>query len=383
MSATNEQVLNVIETNAVETKSKISEIETKAAADLAKLQEQFDALEAKANRAGLGGAEVEAKSAFLAAVETKAAELHNLSEVKSVTIPLSTKAAVDMFSAAGANFIGKTELGYQASPTKPTSISRIVSAGQINTPSISYVRVTGYEGGPQMVAEGAKKPNFSLTTESIDASVKKIAVTAKFSEEATKDATTFVSLVQSEMVRLHNEYLDFQSLMGSGTGNDLQGIYPLAKPFNAGYFTGTVPNAQKIDVLRVAIAQARIALFTPTYAVMNPVDVADLELQKDSTGSYMLPTIYSGQLPSIGRVQIVELDDLPQGQFVVGAFDRGAKLYTRDGLTMRVYDQNEDDALKNMVLVVLESRHVQLVNRPEAFIKGSFATAITALNKVA
>jgi len=383
MSATNEQVLNVIETNALETKSKISALETKAIADLAKLQEQFDALEAKANRVGLGGAEVETKSAFLAAVETKAADLGNLSEVKSVTIPLSTKAAVDMFAAAGANFIGKTDLGYQANPTKPTSISSIVSGGQINTPSISYVRVTGYEGGPQMVAEGTKKPNFSLTTESIDASVKKIAVTAKFSEEATKDATTFVSLVQSEMVRLHNEFLDYQSLMGSGTGNDLQGIYPLAKPFNAGYFAGKVSNAQKIDVIRVAIAQARIALFTPTHVVMNPSDVADLELQKDSTGNYMLPTIYSGQLPSIGRVQIVELDDMPQGQFVVGAFNRGAKLYTRDGLTMRVYDQNEDDALKNMVLVVLESRHVQLVNRPEAFIKGSFATAITALNKAA
>jgi HK97 family phage major capsid protein len=363
---------------AKEVKGDISKVN----ADLETVQKSVDALTAKVEKAAIGkAAGAETKSAFEAAVEAKAAELANLADRKVVTIELDKKAAVDMLSSAGANFAGKLELGYQAAPTKPTSISDIVSAGTIGVPSISYVRITGYEGGPQMVAEGAKKPAFSLTTESVDATVKKIAVTAKFSEEATKDVPTFVSLVQSEMTRLMDEKLDDQTLNGSGTGQELQGILPLAKPFDAGYFAGTIPNAQAIDALRVGIAQSRIALYAPTNIVLNPNDVASLEMQKDKNGNYLLPTIFNGQLPAVGRVQIIEQDEMPQGQFLIGAFDRGAKLYTREGLTIRVYDQNEDDALKNMVLVVMEGRWVQLVNRPESFVKGSFTTAIAALNK--
>jgi len=374
--------VKAIQDLAVEVKKDVLAIETKMTADLQTVQASVDAIAAEQKRATIGAEKaLETKSAFHRAVEAKSADLANLAETKTVTITLDEKAAVDMFSAAGANFLGKTELGYQAAPAALTSISDIVAGGTINTPSLSYIRITGYEGGPQMVGEGQLKPKFSLTTEVVDASVKKIAVTAKFTEEATKDATTFVSLVQSEMVRLHNEYLDEQSLLGSGTGNNLQGIMPLAKPFAAGYFAASIENAQKIDVIRVAIAQARVALYTPSHVVMNPVDVADLELQKDANGNYLLPTILTGTLPTIGRVRIVEQDSMPAGQFLVGSFDRGAKLYTREGLTLRVYDQNEDDAMKNMILVILESRHVQLVNRPESFIKGSFTSAITAINK--
>ena len=361
METTNE--VKAIQDLAKEVKGEVASVETKLDNSLGTVQKSVDALTAKVEKATIGqAAGAETKAAFYIAVEAKADELLHLAERKTVVINLDEKAAVNMFAAAGANFVGKTELGYQAAPAALTSISDIVAGGTINTPSISYVRITGYEGGPQMVAEGAKKPAFSLTTESIDASVKKIAVTAKFTEEATKDVTTFVSLVQSEMVRLHNEYLDSQSLLGSGTGNDLQGILPLAKAFDAGYFAGTVENAQKIDAIRVAIAQARIALYTPTHVVMNPNDVADLEMQKSDNGTYLLPTIFSGQLPSIGRTKVIEMNAMPAGQFLVGSFDRGVKLYTRDGLTLRVYDQNEDDALKNMILVVLESRHVQLVS---------------------
>ncbi|MBX0290117.1 phage major capsid protein [Hymenobacter sp. HSC-4F20] len=365
----------------VETKATEIAAEVKSLSELnAKLQAQVDALEAKSNRAGRGG-EFESKNAFELAVEAKAAELKNRGAGEKVEIKLDRKAAVDMFSSVGEAFKTPLKLGYQAEPTIPTSMSDIVNGGSINTDVVNYFRISGYEGGPQMVAEGAKKPNFSLTTEPISATVKKIAVTAKFTEEATRDASQLVSLVKSEMIRLHDEFLSEQQLLGSGTGNDLQGILPLAKPFNAGYFAGTIENAQKIDALRVAIAQARIALFTPTHIVMNPNDVAELEMVKLEDGGYMLPTIFTGQLPSIGRVRIVEMDAMPAGQFLVGAFDRAAQLYTRDGLSIRVYDQNEDDALHNMVLVVLESRHVQLVKRPESFIKGSFATAIPAINK--
>ncbi len=63
----------------------------------------------------------------------------------------------------------------------------------------------------------------------------------------------------------------------------------------------------------------------------------------------------------------------------LGAFDRGAQVFEREGLTIRIFDQNEDDAVKNLVTVVLEKRMVQAVYRPASFVKGTFATAIAAV----
>ena len=354
-------------------------METKLNNSLETVQKSVDALTAKVEKAAIGAAAgAETKAPLLSAIEAKGAELKGRRKSQTVEIELDTKAAADMLSASATALRTETPqlLGYQ---NVPTSVEDVIAKGTISGDLLKYVRESGFTGKPAFTKEGQAKAKVSIELTTKTASVTKITAYFKVSEETTKDYPQFVSYLQA---RVSTELAIVKGdgmLFGDGQDENLQGIMPLAAAFDT--TVSKIANAQKIDVLRKAIAQVRKAKYKASAILMNPEDVADMELVKDANGNYLLPTVYTGSLPSIGRVSIVEVDAMPQGQFLVGAFDLGVQYFTREGLNIRVYDQNEDDAIKNMVTVVIEERGVQAVYRPEAFVKGTFADAITGINK--
>lgn len=257
----------------------------------------------------------------------------------------------------------------------------LVAPGNITTNTLTYPRAIAIEGGPAITAEGAKKPQMSFTFEEVIAPVKKIPVYFKCSTELLADAPAFVSYMRAQAAEAIKDVEDTEILYGDNTSTHLQGIIPLASAFDVSGIKVAAP--QRIDILRLAVAQVRRAKFRATAIMMNPDDVAALELTKDAEGRYLLPTVLTGMLPMmVGRVEIIEVDAMNEGEFLVGAFDRGAQVFEREGLTIRIFDQNEDDAIKNLVTVVLEERLVNAVYRPPSFVKGTFATAIAAANAV-
>jgi hypothetical protein len=65
-------------------------------------------------------------------------------------------------------------------------------------------------------------------------------------------------------------------------------------------------------------------------------------------------------------------------KFIVG--DRNyATIAVRAGISVRFYDQDQDNAIKNLVTVVIEERLALVVKRTDAFIYGDFSDARTAL----
>lgn len=374
--------VKAIQDLAKEVKGEVANVETKLNNSLETVQKSVDALTAKVEKAAIGAAatETETKNPLLAAIESKSADIANLATLKSMSITLDKKAADTMLrAAAGAFKTPAQNVGFLAPLPIPTDVRDVLAGGTTNSDTITYLRETGFQGGAEMVGEGALKPAMSLSTESVSATVKKIAVRYKVSEETTKDAPQFTSYLSSRAQDDIKRQETAQLMYGDGTGQNLQGIYPLATAF-----TGAgkkVKNAQKIDVLRLAVAQIRKNKGRANAILMAPGDVAEMELTKDANGNYLLPTVYTGSLPSVGKVQIIEIDAMVEGTFLVGSFDKGAQLFDREGVTIRLYDQSEDDALHNLILVVLECRLVQAVYRPELFVKGTFADAITLINQ--
>jgi hypothetical protein len=51
----------------------------------------------------------------------------------------------------------------------------------------------------------------------------------------------------------------------------------------------------------------------------------------------------------------------------------------RKGTSVRFFDQDQDNAIKNLVTVVIEKRLAMPVYFPGSIIRGAFATAITDL----
>lgn len=350
----------------------------------AQFAKDIDKLAVEAARNGGSKAGGPGEDEFLKAYTGVVEKVKSRERGASVEFVLSSKAAVTMLT--GATLPGRL-IPTQTGPLVGREnvfqhVRDLIAPGNLTGNTLTYPRAIGIEGAPAITAEGQKKPQMSFTFEEVIAPVKKIPVYFKLSTEIVADASAFVSYMRAQAAEAIKDVEDTELLYGDNTSTHLQGIIPLAATFDASGIK--VTNVQRIDILRLAVAQVRRAKFRATAIMMHPDDVAALELTKDLNGDYLLPTVLTGMLPMmVGRVQIIEVDAMNEGEFLVGAFDRGAQVFEREGLTIRIFDQNEDDAVKNLVTVVLEERLMQAVYRPASFVKGTFAAAITAANAVA
>jgi HK97 family phage major capsid protein len=350
---------------------------TKVTADLETVQKSVDALTAKVEKAAIGAAateKAETKSAFELAFEAKAAEIKSLERGGSVTINLDTKAVADMF----APVVTQT-LAQQAPAPAVTNLRDVIQGGTTTANNMSYVQEKGFYGAPAMTGEGALKAKVSLDYESKNEPVRKLTAYFRVSTELRDDAPAMLSYIQNRVVQEMTEVENAQLAYGTGAGQDLKGFVSQASAFNPG--TKKIKGAQLMDVLRLAILQVRKARRAATAILLNPADVAELDLTKDADGNYLLGSLYTNATPSLRGVRIIEQDVIEEGTFVVGDFANSVQIFDRQGLSISIFDQNGTDAVENMLTIVIEKRLVQVVYRPEALVKGTFADAITAINK--
>ena len=127
--------------------------------------------------------------------------------------------------------------------------------------------------------------------------------------------------------------------------------------------------------------QLELANFNGNYIVLNPSDLAAMELTKDSTGNYTYP-MYIPASDGITRLQgvpVVTNNLVPAGEFYVGDFTY-SNLRIREEMNLQVGFVN-DDFTNNLVTILCEMRacHYVKTNHFGAFVKGDFATAKAAL----
>jgi HK97 family phage major capsid protein len=141
-------------------------------------------------------------------------------------------------------------------------------------------------------------------------------------------------------------------------------------------------------VLRVAINQIYrasggdsnyAANFVPNYIVLNPDDVAAMELTKNTQGNYLLPPFLSENGNMIGGCQIIANSGITSGKFLVGDFTK-MMVAMREDATISVGLENADFTL-NLVTILCELRAVTWIpsNYLNAFVYGTFSTAISYL----
>jgi HK97 family phage major capsid protein len=177
--------------------------------------------------------------------------------------------------------------------------------------------------------------------------------------------------------------LGTQILLGNNAGENHNGVYTQAPAFAKQTGVGTLTGVTMRDVLEHAYLQVRVAgkgSFRPNAVLMNPVDVTKLKTLKDSTGQYIMPLYLSNTGFDVNGIPIVEDDNIVAGNFLMGDFTKYG-LFVYRNLSIQTYEQNEDDALKDYLTIAGSLRAISRLKTPEipAFVKGTFSTAITAL----
>lgn len=262
-------------------------------------------------------------------------------------------------------------------------LRQIVNAGVTLSKYITYIEQANPDGGADMTAEGALKSQADFDLVERQAVTQKITAFIKVSKEMIQDLPFMQKEINTELMELVALKLDSQILSGDGTGNNLVGILQNAVTFAAGSFALSVPFANELDVIRVAIQQVESALFNVNYIIMHPTDIAKFDVNKTSTGEYTMPMIYTdvNGVKRYNGVEIISNTGITAGTFLVGDFTK-SNLRVREDMNIQVGYVN-DDFTKNLFTVLCEARatHYVKTNHYGAFVKGSFATAKSALLK--
>lgn len=339
-----------------------------------KLVERMDQIEAKMARSA-DNDNFEQKSVGQQFIETEAFKALAVKQSKGKA-DLELKAITTGSATVGTGTDGSTSLVPShrvqeiiGPARRMLTIRDLLAAGSTTSGIIQYVRETGFTNAAAPVAEGAAKPYSDLTFEQYTTPVRVIAHMFKASKQILEDAPMLASYIDTRARDGLADVEEAQLLRGNGTGQNLDGLIPNATAFDTDLVeTGDT----KIDILRRAILQVRLAEYRATGIVMHPSDWADIELIKETTGGYVWsnPTINNGQ--NLWGLPVVDTTVMNEGEFLVGAFARAAQIFDRWQARVEVSTENADDFEKNLVSIRAEERLALAIYRPESFVHGEF-----------
>jgi HK97 family phage major capsid protein len=261
-----------------------------------------------------------------------------------------------------------------------------VNTGATSGKFVTYVQQTA-TSGTGWTAEGGAKTEGDPTWSEISEEVKKIASYVKVSKEMLEDLSFIRAEIDNDLMEQVRVGIEQALLTGTGAGNQIKGLIDasMGLPGYNGNFDDEVQDANISDLLRVAKAQIEASNFTPTHVVLNPEDIAKLQLTKASDGAYTYPMFLPVQSGDgemiIAGMRVISSTFMPVGDYLVGDMSR-VNVRFRNNIAMSV-GLDQDDFTKNMVTILAEARLVSYVknNQKPAFVFGDIATDLALILK--
>ena len=364
----NVEVVNSIEVKASEiVKSEVAEITTK-------FNERFDAFEVANKKQFNSQKQVSFKSALKDALENGA--IDGLKKGHSQSARFEIKADMTV----GADFTGEVipadrVPGYKFDPTRPVHIRQLLSIGSTQSDVVRYVKESGYTNAAAIAAEGATLAQSDFDMTAVNANVKKIGTYFRISEEMLADTPQLTSYLSARAPEKLLEVEDVNIL----TGNDLGGIINSAPAFAAGDYADTVEAANQFDVIVASLNQLALLNYNADTILLNPTDFHKILLLKDTTNNYLKDQVYGGLTPVFMGVRVVLNSAITAGDFLIGNFSVGTQLWVRQGVNVEFFREDGTNVRDGFVTVRVSERIALTNYLPNAFVKGTFATAQAAL----
>ena len=348
------------------------ELSEKASTELIEqLRKDFNEMSANANSKIAKKEIVSFSDAIGDALTEKKAELSGLAGTKKkidTSIDIKQVGNINFANfGTGAYEAATTEVrqGLYQSPYSPLWLRNILPNASTTSAAIQYLRENGGEGAAGIwadVNDPAVKPqvdfDWTLVTDTVDW----IAGWTKIHRSMLDDITWMQGFLSQELVYgRRGLFVAENSLITTTFANN-------STAYNG---TKTIPIERIYDA---AFGQLRDFYFMPTHILMNHRDVVNYVALNKATGSgeYDLPQgsviILNGQM-TIGGVPVIGVPNLPQGEFQV-LDARATQFVSRMSPEIRFFEQNEDDAKKNLIMVRAEERAAVLVFDEKGIITG-------------
>ena len=220
--------------------------------------------------------------------------------------------------------------------------------------AITYFLQGDFEtnSGIGTTAQNGKKPQASTSFTGTTLALSKIACVVKETDEILYDEAFLATEVQNSLV-YHVGVIEDATVVSAIGGT--VGI-------GAETYDGT--NVTFADGVLASILKVKSdSAYDASVVIVNPADLFTLLTAKDQNGQYYGGGYFTGAYgtgsqgvpSSIWGVSVIANSNVPQGSALVAARE-AVKIWRKSGIDVRIYEQNEDDALYNRVTLLGEER---------------------------
>ena len=365
----NQEIIKALDAKSAELKSAyesvradaekgIATVDAKYGADINKLNEEITELRTRA-------LDLEQKS-----VKTLASEVKETSIVELIT----KSDNYESFVSGRSKSTGKIELKaatgvIMTNNPYPARAERIAGihyastylAGQIRT---LFTQGTTGASAIEFVQEQVAMADIQAAVQATEGALKKqskldfvlqtvpvvtIAHWINASRQVLDDQAQLESYIGSRLMYGLAVEEDNQLMNGSGANGEINGLVNNA-------YDAVEPAANDLDAVLLAIAEIAIGGGACDGVLMNPMDYAQLSINKTTTGEYLLMNPTSGAMPSLFGLKVVVSAACARGVMYVGAFKQAATLFDRQQSNIEMSRENVDNFVRNMVTILAEQR---------------------------
>lgn len=257
-------------------------------------------------------------------------------------------------------------------PRRVLRVASRVTRGRTGSDLVTFRRQTLRTDATAMVAETGTYPESAFGWTKATEQVKKVGAITHISEEALADADQLQTEIDTELRYGLDLEIEKQVLAGDGLGENLKGLIPNATAFSA---AAGLPNATRIDRLRLAILQVVLADYVPQEIVLNPTDWAGIDLLKDTAGRFVFGNPGAQSTPTLWGKDVIESNSMTAGEWLVGDLMMAATLYDRSEVEVLISSEHGTNFVEDMLTMKARKRMVQAIKRGAAMVTGDFTFA--------
>ena len=248
-----------------------------------------------------------------------------------------------------------------------------------NSPSIDWVRENVFTNAAAETAEGAAKPQSSITFTTGTMPISTVAHWIKITRQLAMDNAALAAYINRRMVYGVNLRVENQLLVGNGTAPNINGLLNTGNFTAHGYTAATLTAAglanNRYDLIAKMMGDAALADYPADTVIMNTGDWWTMRLSKDSQGRYLMGDPGSSRAPELFGARVVASNAMTAGQVWVGNLAQAATLWIREGVVVEMSDSDENNFQLNLITIRAERRLALTVEKPAAARYGALVPA--------
>lgn len=258
-------------------------------------------------------------------------------------------------------------------PFWPNRVTDLVGKGQTNSDTVEYVSQTSRTNNAAETAEATSGsdgalPESAVAFATVTVPVQLFGHFIPATSRVLEDEAQMGTILREELVSGVLNRLNSQILNGDGNAPNISGILTDVSQAQA------LGADSRSDAIHKAITQIRIHAnvndsFQPNGVVLHPSDYQDIVLEKDANGRYLYGDPNMPGSRTVWGLPLVQDTAIAAGTGLVGAFDQGARLWMRRGVTLSITDSHSDFFIREILVLKVTMRLAFKTIRIGAFTK--------------